>query len=209
MAPDVFIPFAETTGDIVRIGAWVIREACRQLRAWRADGLQLDRVAVNVSFRQFLSEDFDETVLSALREFDLPGSSLELEITERVLMEDAADTLRTLRAIKAHGVSISIDDFGEGDSALNYLRRLPIDGVKISHGFMKDVPNSQVDAVICRSIIHIAQSLGLVVIGEGVETAQQRAFLLADKADLAQGFLFSAPLAADAVPLYRPPLPRA
>jgi diguanylate cyclase (GGDEF)-like protein/PAS domain S-box-containing protein len=207
MAPDVFIPFAETTGDIVRIGAWVIREACRQLRAWREDGLQLDRVAVNVSFRQFLSEDFDETVLSALREFDLPGSSLELEITERVLMEDAADTLRTLRAIKAHGVSISIDDFGEGYSALNYLRRLPIDGVKISHGFMKDVPNSQVDAVICRSIIHIARSLGLVVIGEGVETAQQRAFLLADKADLAQGFLFSAPLAPDAVPLYRPPLP--
>jgi diguanylate cyclase (GGDEF)-like protein/PAS domain S-box-containing protein len=206
LRPDVFIPFAETTGDIVRIGGWVIREACRQLRAWREDGLQLDRVAVNVSFRQFLGEDFDHTVLAALQEFGLPGSSLELEITERVLMEDAADTLRTLREIKSHGVSISIDDFGEGYSALNYLRRLPIDGVKISHGFMKDIPGSLVDATICRSIIHIAKSLGLVVIGEGVETAQQRAFLLADRADLAQGYLFSPPLAHDAVPLYRPPL---
>jgi diguanylate cyclase (GGDEF)-like protein/PAS domain S-box-containing protein len=206
MRPDVFIPYAETTGDIVRIGAWVIREACRQLRAWREDGLTLARVAVNVSFRQFLSEDFDHTVLAALQEYGLSGDSLELEITERVLMEDAADTLRTLRAIKAHGVMISIDDFGEGYSALNYLRRLPIDGVKISHGFMKGVPGTQTDAVICRSIIHIAKSLGLTVIGEGVETVEQRDFLLADRADLAQGYLYSPPLPADALPMYRPPV---
>jgi len=205
MRPDVFIPYAETTGDIVRIGAWVIREACRQLRAWREDGLSIQRIAVNVSFRQFLSEDFDKTVLSALQEYGLPGDSLELEITERVLIEDVTDTLRTLREIKAHGVMIMIDDFGEGYSALNYLRRLPIDGVKISHGFMKGVPATQTDAVICRSIIHIAKSLGLTVVGEGVETIQQRDFLLADATDLAQGYLFSPPLPAEALPLYRPP----
>ncbi len=205
MAPDVFIPYAETTGDIVRIGAWVIREACRQLSAWRADGLALERVAVNVSFRQFLSEDFDETVLSALAEFGLPGNSLELEITERVLIEDVTDTLRTLRELKAHGVMITIDDFGEGYSALNYLRRLPIDAVKISHGFMTGVPGNETDAVICRSIVHIAKSLGLTVIGEGVETAQQREFLRVQAADLAQGYLFSKPLLPDALPMYRPP----
>jgi diguanylate cyclase (GGDEF)-like protein/PAS domain S-box-containing protein len=205
MNPDVFIPYAETTGDIVRIGAWVLHESCRQLKEWREGGLDLERVAVNVSFRQFLSEDFEKFVLAALHEHGLPGSALELEITERVLIEDSADTLHTLRELKSHGVLISIDDFGEGFSALNYLRRLPIDGVKISHGFMRGIPDSPADAVICRSIIHIARSLGLTVIGEGVETTAQRDFLIDGQAELAQGYLFSAPLAPAAVPGYRPP----
>jgi len=205
MRPDIFIPYAETTGDIVRIGAFVIREACRQLKQWRAQGLALQRVAVNVSFRQFLSEDFDEQVLAALAEHGLPGDSLELEITERVLIDDAADTLNTLRRLKAQGIVISIDDFGEGYSALNYLRRLPIDAIKISHGFMREIPASEADAVVCRSIIQIARGLGLTVIGEGVETHAQRLFLLEHGADLAQGYLFSRPVAADELVGYAPP----
>lgn len=197
MRPDRFIQHAETTGDIVRIGNWVVREACRQLRAWRSEGVLLPRVAVNVSFRQFLSDDFAGMVISALKEFELDGDSLELEITERVLIEDAPDTLETFERLKALGVSLTIDDFGEGYSALNYLRRLPIDGLKISHTFMQGVPDNPSDADICLAIIRIAQSLGLAVVAEGVETAQQRAFLMALGTQMCQGYYYSAPLSAD------------
>lgn len=205
MRPDIFIPHAESTGDIVRIGAWVIREACRQLRQWRGSGLALERIAVNVSFRQLLSDDFDALVLAALAEHDLPGDSLELEITERVVVDDAADTMDTLKKLKSNGVMITIDDFGEGYSALNYLRRLPIDALKISYGFMKGVPEIAADAAICRSIIDIARSLGLLTIGEGVESPAQQRFLLDQGVDLAQGYLFSKPVAPEALMHYRPP----
>ncbi len=205
MRPDLFIPVAETTGDIVRIGAWVIDEACRQLTAWRAEGVSMLRVAVNVSYRQFLNEDFEEHVLGALRRHGLAGSSLELEITERVLLEDDGDVVDTLTRLKAHGVAISIDDFGEGYSSLNYLKRLPIDALKIGHNFMKEVPGSGTDEVICQSIIQIAHSLGLTVVGEGVEQSVQRQFLLDRGADLAQGYLFAKPLPANEVGAYRPP----
>jgi diguanylate cyclase (GGDEF)-like protein/PAS domain S-box-containing protein len=198
MLPDRFINHAETTGDIVRIGAWVVREACRQLREWRRNGLDLPRIAVNVSFRQFLSEDFAQMVISALREFDLEGDSLELEITEKVVIEDAPDTVETFGLLKGLGVTITIDDFGEGYSALNYLRRLPIDGLKISHTFMQGVPDNRSDGDICIAIMRIAQSLGLEVIAEGVETEAQRDFLLALGASLCQGYLYSRPLAPEA-----------
>lgn len=205
LPPDLFIPVAETTGDIVRIGAWVIDEACRQLNAWRAEGVSMPRVAVNVSYRQFLNEDFEEHVLGALRRHGLSGSSLEIEITERVLLEDDGDVVDTLTRLKAHGVAISIDDFGEGYSSLNYLKRLPIDALKIGHNFMKEIPGSGTDEVICQSIIQIAHSLGLTVVGEGVEQEIQRRFLLDRGADLAQGYLFARPLAACDVAAYRPP----
>jgi diguanylate cyclase (GGDEF)-like protein len=202
MRPDRFIQHAETTGDIVRIGAWVMREACRQLRAWRSEGIALPRVAVNVSFRQFLSDDFAGMVVAALQEFELDGSSLELEITERVLIEDAPDTVETFARLKALGVSLTIDDFGEGYSALNYLRRLPIDGLKISHTFMQGVPDNTSDADICLAIIRIAQSLGLAVVAEGVETAQQRAFLMALGTEVCQGYFYSEPLSPEAFAKY-------
>ncbi|MCK7593133.1 sensor domain-containing protein [Pseudomarimonas salicorniae] len=205
MRPDLFIPVAETTGDIVRIGAWVIDEACRQLTAWRAQGLSLRRVAVNVSYRQFLNEDFEQHVLGALRRYGLDGDSLELEITERVLLEDDGDVVDTLQHLKSQGVAISIDDFGEGYSSLGYLKRLPIDALKIGHHFMREVPASATDAVICRSIIQIAHSLGLTVVGEGVEHDAQRRFLLEHGADLAQGYLFARPLPASELAAYRPP----
>jgi EAL domain-containing protein (putative c-di-GMP-specific phosphodiesterase class I) len=197
ISPEKFIQHAEISGEIVRIGAWVIREACRQLREWRIAGFGLARIAVNASFRQFLSEDFSQLVISALREFDLDGNSLEIEITERVLVEDAPDTVATIAALKELGVRITIDDFGEGYSALNYLRRLPIDGLKISHSFMRGVPGNPPDTDICKAIVRIAQSLGLGIIAEGVETEEQRDFMLSLDTDMCQGFLYSKPLRAD------------
>lgn len=196
LRPDVFIGHAENTGDIVRIGAWVIREALRQMREWRDAGLDVPRVAVNVSYRQFLSESLTEVVAAALTEFRLPGEALELEMTERVLIEDVPDTVETFAALKALGVKLVIDDFGEGYSALNYLRRLPFDGLKISHTFMHGIPHNAVDAALCAAIIDIAQSLGLDVVAEGVETAQQREYLLRQGTRFAQGFLFCRPVPA-------------
>jgi EAL domain-containing protein (putative c-di-GMP-specific phosphodiesterase class I) len=190
MSPSVFIAHAENTGDIVRIGAWVIRNACAQMRAWLDAGLRVQRIAVNVSYRQFLSEQLTDVVEAALREFDLPGGALELEMTERVLIEDVPDTLQTFKALRALGVNLVIDDFGEGHSALNYLRELPFNALKISHTFMQGIPNNPVDSSICQAIIDIAHGLGMQVIAEGVESTQQREFLLRQGATLAQGFLF-------------------
>ncbi len=197
LAPDLFISHAENTGDIVRIGAWVIREACRQLRAWRDAGIAVPRVAVNVSYRQFLSDNLPEVVASALHDHGLDGDALELEMTERVLVEDVPDTLDIFNAIKALGVSLVIDDFGEGYSALNYLRRLPFDGLKISHHFMQGIPATPTDTAICEAIIRIAQSLGMLVVAEGVETETQRQFLVRQGTTLAQGYLFSRPISPE------------
>jgi len=205
VSPADFVPQAETTGDIVRIGNWVVREACQQLSRWRRDGLHVERVAVNVSVRQLLNEDFDTIVGAALDEAGLPGSALEVEITERVVIDEAPEALRTLRALKARGVVITIDDFGEGYSALSYLRRLPLDCLKISLTFMRGIPDNPADVAVCQSIMLIARSLGLQVVGEGVEQPSQRAFLLAHGAGIAQGYLFSRPLQADALADYHPP----
>ncbi len=197
LAPDLFISHAENTGDIVRIGAFVIREACRQLRSWRDAGLAIPRIAVNVSYRQFLSDNLPDIVSGALTEFGLEGESLELEMTERVLVEDVPDTLEIFNAIKQLGVSLVIDDFGEGYSALNYLRRLPFDGLKISHHFMQGIPGIATDTAICEAIIRIAQSLGMIVIAEGIELETQRQFLIRQGTRLAQGYLFSRPITPD------------
>ena len=190
MAPERFIQHAETTGDIVEIGNWAMHEACRQLCRWRASGLQLDRVAVNVSYRQFLGEDLVRTVRSALGASRLPGSSLELEFTERVLIEDEPDTLRTFAELRDMGVVLTIDDFGEGYSALNYLRRLPIHGLKLSQLFVQGVPDNHSDVAVCQAVAGIARSLELELIAEGIETEAQRAFLLRLGLGVGQGFLF-------------------
>ncbi len=191
MRPDRFIGHAETTGDIVRIGGWVLRQACRQVRLWRDGGLNIARVAVNVSYRQFLGEDLAQSVREALAESGLPGEALELEFTERVLIQDAPDTLKTFDALRALGVMLTIDDFGEGYSALNYLRRLPIHGLKLSPLFLQGVPGNPSDAAICRAVAGIAHSLGLGIVAEGVESDLQRRFLLDLGVTVGQGFLFA------------------
>ena len=191
MRPDHFIGHAENTGDIVRIGGWVLREACQQMRRWKDEGLPIERVAVNVSYRQFLAEDLSETVAEALASAGLPGDALELEFTERVLIEDAPDTLTTFAGLRMLGVLLSIDDFGEGYSALNYLRRLPIHGLKLSQQFLTGVPHNTSDVAICQAVAGIAQSLGLGLVAEGVESDAQRQFLIRLGVRIGQGFLFA------------------
>jgi len=191
LRPDRFISHAETTGDIVRIGHWVLREACRQVAAWRDAGLGIVRVAVNVSYRQFVGEDLAGAVRRLLDEFALPGAAIELEFTERVLIEDAPDTLRTFADLREMGVMLTIDDFGEGYSALNYLRRLPIQGLKLSQLFVGGVPANQSDVAVCQAVAGIARSLNLGLVAEGVESEAQRQFLLRLGVPIAQGFLFA------------------
>lgn len=195
--PDKFIDHAETTGDIVGIGDWVLHEACRQMREWQETGLKVPRIAVNVSYRQFLGEDLASTVAAVLAEYGLPGHALELEFTERVLIEDAPDTLRTFAALREMGVMLTIDDFGEGYSALNYLRRLPIHGLKLSQLFVQGVPDNQSDVAVCQAVTGIAKSLGLELVAEGVETDHHRRFLLQLGIHVGQGFLFAPGLTPD------------
>lgn len=196
LSPSVFIPHAETTGDIVRIGAWVIGEGLRQMRRWRDQGLLVPRISVNVSFRQFVSGSLHDIVRQALADTGLPGDCLELEVTERVLVEDVPDAAAHITALKQLGVKLVIDDFGEGHSALSSLRDLPFDGIKISHDFMDRIPGSERDAAMCEAVIRLAASLGLDLVAEGVEREEQRDFLLARGARCCQGYLYSAPLPA-------------
>jgi len=197
LRPDLFIGHAESTGDIVRIGRWVMREACRQVREWLDQGLGVVRVAINVSYRQFVGEDLAEQVREALAEFELPGSALELEFTERVLIEDAPSTLQTFANLRDMGVVLTIDDFGEGYSALNYLRRLPIHGLKLSQLFVEGVPGNRSDVAVCEAVCGIARSLGLGLVAEGVESEAQRQFLLKLGVPVGQGFLFAPGLPPD------------
>ncbi len=197
LRPDVFIGHAESTGDIVRIGQWVLREACRQVRLWQDAGLGIVRVAVNVSYRQFVGEDLARNVRQVLEEFDLPGTALELEFTERVLIEDAADTLQTFGRLREMGVLLTIDDFGEGYSALNYLRRLPIHGLKLSQMFVEGVPGNRSDVAVCEAVCGIARSLGLGLVAEGIESEEQRHALHGMGITVGQGFLFAPGLAPD------------
>ncbi len=197
LRPDLFISHAETTGDIVRIGQWVLREACRQIRAWWDQGLGIVRVAVNVSYRQFVGDALAAQVRDLLDEFSLPGAALELEFTERVLIEDAPSTLRTFADLRALGVVLTIDDFGEGYSALNYLRRLPIHGLKLSQLFTEGVPDNRSDVAVCQAVSGIARSLGLGLVAEGVESEAQRQFLLGLGVPVGQGFLFAPGLLPD------------
>ena len=197
MRPDRFIGHAEVTGDIVRIGTWVLREACRQVCAWRESGLGIVRVAVNVSYRQFIGDDLAAVVGGVLQEFGLPGAALELEFTERVLIEDAPDTIKAFADLRALGVMLTIDDFGEGYSALNYLRRLPIHGLKLSQLFVNGVPGNKSDIAVCQAVSGIARSLGLGLVAEGIESEAQRQFLLQLGVPIGQGFLFAPGLSAD------------
>ncbi|MBN6151102.1 EAL domain-containing protein [Xanthomonas sp. AmX2] len=197
LRPDLFIGHAESTGDIVRIGNWVLHEACRQIRQWLEQGLGLVRVAINVSYRQFVGEDLAQNVRGALEAFGLPGTALELEFTERVLIEDAPATLRTFAELREMGVMLTIDDFGEGYSALNYLRRLPIHGLKLSQLFVEGVPGNRSDVAVCEAVCGIARSLGLGLVAEGVESEAQRRFLLRMGVPVGQGFLFAPGLSPD------------
>jgi diguanylate cyclase (GGDEF)-like protein len=204
VSPADFIPLAEECGLIGAIGEWVIREACRQTRAWQDDGIPPLRVSVNVSASQFREGDLVDCIRRALDEAGLQARYLEVEVTESAVMSDPEQSIAILRQLSAMGVLVSVDDFGTGYSSMSYLRRLPIDKLKIDRVFINEVVSSLEDASIVRAIISLAHSLRLKVVAEGVETPAQLEFLKAAGCDEYQGYHFSRPLpAVDFAPIMR------
>ncbi|MNM29127.1 Cyclic di-GMP phosphodiesterase Gmr [compost metagenome] len=194
IAPDSFIPLAEETGLIVAIGAWVIREACRQHAAWRAAGVGDIGVSVNLSAIQLKNGSLAATLREVLREFDIAPGRIEFELTESILMEHVDDTVATLQAIKALGFAISIDDFGTGYSSLNYLCRFPLDKLKIDMSFVQNIHNSPQNLAVTKAIIGLGHTLGLTVTAEGVESAADAAVLRHAGCDELQGYYFARPM---------------
>ena len=197
VSPSVFIAAAEETGLIEALGEWVLRQACSEARAWRNAGHPELQVSVNCSAQQFQRDGFVETVNLILRETGLPASCLELEITESVIVQRSEEVIARFAALDAMGVRISIDDFGTGYSSLSYLKRFAIHQLKIDQSFVRDISSDPDDAAIVSAIIAISHSLGLKVVAEGVETAEQLVFLKSLGCDGAQGYYFSRPVPAD------------
>jgi EAL domain-containing protein (putative c-di-GMP-specific phosphodiesterase class I) len=197
VAPIRFIGVAEETGLIVQIGAWVMRTACLQTRAWQDAGLGQLRVAVNLSARQFGAASLVEEIGEVLAETKLPAGSLEIELTESLFMSDVALAVELMHSLKALGVNLSIDDFGTGYSSLSYLSRFPIDVLKIDRSFVAEITRGSNGAPIVASIIALAHNLKLDVIAEGVETEEQLDYLRRHGCDQIQGYYFSRPLAAE------------
>ena len=197
IAPDDFVPIAEETGLIVPIGRWVLREACRQVKAWAKSPVGAVPVSVNISSHQFRDSGFVDDVHDAIAGAGIETSQLELEITESVLLHDVERTLVQLKELKEAGISLSIDDFGTGYSSLSYLKRFPIDTIKIDRSFVTDLHEDADDAAICAAIIAMSRQLGLNVVAEGVETREQLRFLRRHNCNHVQGYIFSRPLSAD------------
>jgi diguanylate cyclase (GGDEF)-like protein/PAS domain S-box-containing protein len=194
ISPIEFIPIAEETGMIIELGEWVLNEACRQNKQWQDVGFPPIRVAINLSNLQLIQRDLTTKVAEILNHTKLDSKYLELEITESVIMHNIKETIATLNKFKEMGITISVDDFGTGYSSLNYLKRLPLDNLKIDRSFVKDIPENEDDITITSAIVGLAQSLGLGVIAEGVETESQLQFLMQLGCETVQGYLFSKPL---------------
>jgi diguanylate cyclase (GGDEF)-like protein/PAS domain S-box-containing protein len=199
LRPDAFIALAEQQRVMLPISQWVLRSAARTALRWRARGLVDVPVAVNLSTMQFRASGFVDAVARVLREEGVPGAWLELELTERMLMDDVAEVKRTLQQLRALGMRVSVDDFGTGYSSLAHLKELPIDGMKIDRSFVRDLPHQRGSVAIARAVVQMAQGLSLTVVAEGVENDDQRRFLRALGCDLLQGELVSAPLPAAAL----------
>lgn len=195
--PTHFIPLAEETGLIEPIGAWVLREACRQFRAWLNQGINFGSIAVNLSARQFRKESFAQTVMDVLVETKLSPKYLELELTESIAMENAVEAIETLHRLSKMGLSLAIDDFGTGYSSLAYLKRFPIHKLKVDKSFIRDIDSSAHDAAIAKSIIDLAHNMSLEVIAEGVERLAQAKWLQQRGCDQVQGFYYAKPLSAE------------
>ena len=199
ISPAQFIPLAEETGLIVPLGEWVLQQACKQLKAWHASGFPQLTMAVNVASRQFRDIHFGHTVRHTIESFDIPAHTLELEITESVLMENSDILMNMLKDLKQSGVSLAIDDFGTGYSSLSYLKRFPIDRVKIDQTFVRDLSTDTDDLAIVKAIIAMAKTLRLYVIAEGVETTEQLELLRREGCHEYQGYLFAKPMDATTI----------
>jgi diguanylate cyclase (GGDEF)-like protein/PAS domain S-box-containing protein len=196
IAPALFIPLLEELGLIVDVGKWVLETACRQNADWQAEGLPPIRLAVNLSAQQFYRGDIVRIVKDALDGAKLEPRWLELELTESLTLDDSEATLHTMRELKALGVALSLDDFGTGWSSLSYLRRFPLDRIKVDRSFMRDVTSHSNTAAVVHSIFNLARSLGVDCVAEGVETTEQLGYLQKELCDEFQGYLFSEPLNA-------------
>jgi len=198
VSPTEFIPLAEETGLIIPIGQWVLEAACEQLKRWHQDPLTRDLIlAINVSSKQFRKPGFIEHIRSAIQRHDINPKLLKLELTESMLLDDIEDTIATMNALKKIGVNFSLDDFGAGYSSLQYLKRLPLEQLKIDQSFVRDIAVNSSDAAIVRTIVAMAKSLNLSVIAEGVETEAQRNLLLEIGCTHFQGYFFAKPVPAN------------
>ncbi len=197
--PDAFIPILEESGQIVQVGEWVLRQACTQVRQWHENGHAGLRCSVNLSSRQLQSPDFAGRVALVLEETGFPATSLVLEITESLLMQDSPDTLATLRELGSLGIRIALDDFGTGFSSLGYLHRYPLHIIKVDKSFITKAPDDERLRAISRAIIGLGRGLSMDVIAEGIETLEQMDFLHAEGCHYVQGYWFSRPLSASLI----------
>jgi diguanylate cyclase (GGDEF)-like protein len=195
--PGQFIPIAEESGLIVPLGEWVLRQALRQLKYWQEQGLPPLRISINISALQVHRRSFPKFLKDRLAEYGVDAQLVELELTESALMQNVEDVMQTLGEIKALGVSLAIDDFGTGFSSLSYLRRFPIDRLKIDQSFVRDIQSTPVNESIARAIVALAKSLSLDIIAEGIETSSEKSVLEHLGCSEGQGYLFARPLAAD------------
>ncbi len=199
VSPYEFIEFAEQRGLIVQIGDWVIREACRQLRAWLDGGIRDCKIAINLSSVQLIQSDIVQRIFNSLEEFNVPPRMFEIEITETILMENVRQAIESLERLHSRGIGIAIDDFGTGYSSLSYLKTLPIDSLKIDRGFIKDICSDDNDQKIVQTLITMAHSMGMRVVAEGVEDREQFEQLRGYAVDEVQGYLLSKPVAPAAI----------
>jgi EAL domain-containing protein (putative c-di-GMP-specific phosphodiesterase class I) len=195
--PDLFIPLAETSGQIVPLGAWILRAALREQREWERLGAMAPRMAVNLSSVQLRDPGFMAMVAGTLKETGANPGKIDLELTESVLIDISNQTHGILKDLKNFGFGLALDDFGTGYSSFRYLRDLPIDKVKIDQTFVRDMDMNAGDAAIVRAIVTVAKSLDLAVIAEGIETTGQRDLLRAEGCGMGQGYLFSRPVPAE------------
>jgi diguanylate cyclase (GGDEF)-like protein/PAS domain S-box-containing protein len=199
VSPADFIPIAEESGLIAPIGEWALRTACSQAKAWLGQGLPPITMSVNLSARQFVKKDLVPSIEKILADTGLPADLLELELTESLIMHNAELFIITLGNLKALGIKLAVDDFGTGFSSLAYLKRFPIDRLKIDRSFVHNVAEDQDSSAIARAVIHLGHSMGLIVLAEGVETPEELYFLRTHNCDELQGYFFSKPLLADEV----------
>ena len=197
--PDAFIPQAESSGFIIQLGQWVLREAAQQVHRWQQAFDRRIRLAVNLSGRQFLHFNLIKQVEDALAETQFNPADLDFEITETIAMHNAEESVGVMRQLKSLGIGLSLDDFGTGYSSLSYLKRFPIDVLKIDKSFVRDIPEDANDLAIVSAIIAMAHALGLRIVAEGVETDAQRHFLRDCGTQYAQGYYFGRPVPASEV----------
>jgi EAL domain-containing protein (putative c-di-GMP-specific phosphodiesterase class I) len=195
--PDIFIPFAESSGLIIPLGNWIFREAMQQVVSWRRDGLEVPKIAINVSGVQLQDPGLLRSIETALAQTGAQARHFELELTEGFMIEASPSTLGLLKSLKTLGFTLAIDDFGTGHSSFRYLRDFPVDKVKIDQTFVRQMVVDSSDASIIRAIIALAKSLDLKVVAEGIETMVQRNFLREEGCQIGQGYLFSVPLTAE------------